>query len=61
MTKYDFAANGDLVLIAYTGTRGGNSERAPERPESLVSVIGAKADLLFDDARKEIKLTNFRR
>ena len=53
VTKYDYAKNGDLVLISYTGS-------GPEKPGPQVTVIGAKADLVYDDAGKKIKLTNFR-
>jgi hypothetical protein len=54
VTDYDYATNGDLVLISYTGTRTGKF------PASQVKVIGAKADLVYDDAAKKIKLSNFR-
>ena len=52
VTRYDYAANGDLVLFSYTGS-------GPEKPGLQVTVIGAKADLVYDDAGKKIKLTNF--
>ena len=53
VTRYDYAKNGDLVLISYTGN-------SPEKPASQeVTVIGANAKLVYDDAAKQIKLTNF--
>ena len=53
VTRYDYAANGDLVLISYTGS-------GPEKPGSQeVTIIGGKAELVYDDAAKQIKLTNF--
>ena len=53
VTKYDYAANGDLVLFSYTGTRSG-------KPSGGVTIVGAKADIAYDDAGKKVKLTNFR-
>jgi len=60
VTNYDYAANGDLVLFSYTGTRTGEFDGGPEKPAPQVTIIGAKADLVYDDAGKKIKLTNFR-
>ncbi len=60
VTNYDYAANGDLVLFSYTGTRKGEFDGGPEKPTPQVTIIGAKADLVYDDAGKKIKLTNFR-
>jgi len=60
VTKYDYAANGDLVLFSYTGTRKGEFDGGPEKPAPQVTIIGAKAELVYDDAGKKIKLTNFR-
>ncbi|MHC4147818.1 MAG: FKBP-type peptidyl-prolyl cis-trans isomerase [Planctomycetota bacterium] len=57
---YDYAKNGDLVLFSYTGTRKGEFDGGFEKPTPQVTVIGAKADLVYDDAVKNIKLTNFR-
>jgi len=55
VTRYDYAKNGDLVLISYTGN-------SPEKPGSQeVTVIGANAKLVYDDAAKQIKLTGFSR
>ena len=53
VTRYDYKKNGDLVLFSYTGS-------GPEKPGLQVTVIGAKADIVYDDAGKKIKLTNFR-
>ncbi|MFQ6008859.1 MAG: glycoside hydrolase family 28 protein [Candidatus Zixiibacteriota bacterium] len=60
VTNYDYTTNGDLVLFSYTGTRTGKFDGDPEKPTPRVTVIGAKADLVYDDAGKKIKLTNFR-
>jgi len=60
VTKYDYAANGDLVLFSYTGIRKGEFDGGPEKPAPQVTIIGAKAELVYDDAGKKIKLTNFR-
>jgi hypothetical protein len=59
VTKYDYAANGDLVLFSYTGIRKGEFDGGPEKPAPQVTIIGAKAELVYDDAGKKIKLTNF--
>jgi hypothetical protein len=58
--KYDYATNGDLVLFSYRGTRKSGFDGGYEKPEAQVTIIGAKADLVYDDAGKKIKLTNFR-
>ncbi len=60
VTNYDHATNGDLVLFSYTGTRKGEFDGGPEKPTPQVTIIGAKAELVYDDAGKKIKLTNFR-
>ncbi len=60
VTRYDYAANGDLVLFSYTGTRTGKFDGGAKKPGPQVTVIGAKADIVYDDAGKKIKLTNFR-
>ncbi|GAI50779.1 unnamed protein product, partial [marine sediment metagenome] len=60
VTKYDYAANGDLVLFSYTGTRKGKFDGGPEKPAPQVTIIGARAELIYDDTGKKIKLTNFR-
>ncbi|MCH7558536.1 MAG: glycoside hydrolase family 28 protein [Planctomycetes bacterium] len=60
VSAYDYAKNGDLVLFSYTGTRKGEFDGGPEKPTPQVSIIGAKADLVYDDVGKKIKLTNFR-
>ena len=57
VTKYDYMTGGDLVLFSYTGTRSGKSEGGSEK----VRVVGAQAELVYDDANKQVKLTNFRR
>jgi len=57
---YDYTKNGDLVLFSYTGTRKGRFDGGPEKPAPRVKIIGPKADLVYDDAGKQIKLTNFR-
>ena len=57
---YDFEKHGDLVLFSYTGTRKGVFDGGPENPGAQVTVIGAKADVVYDDAAKKVKLTNFR-
>jgi hypothetical protein len=60
VSAYDYAKNGDLVLFSYTGVRKGEFDGGPEKPAAQVTIIGAKADLVYDDAGKKIKLTNFR-
>ena len=60
VSAYDYAKHGDLVLFSYTGTRKGKFDGGPENPKPQVTIIGAKADLVYDDAGKKIKLTNFR-
>jgi hypothetical protein len=60
VSAYDYAKNGDLVLFSYTGTRRDKFDGGPEKPAAQVTVIGAKADLVYDDAGKKVKLTNFR-
>jgi len=58
VTNYDYAKNGDLVLFSYTGTRTGEFDNGSGTPQ--VTIIGARADLVYDDAGKKIKLTSFR-
>jgi hypothetical protein len=60
VSAYDYATNGDLVLFAYRGTRKSEFDGGPEKPEAQVKIIGTNADLVYDDAGKKIKLTNFR-
>jgi len=60
VTAYDFETNGDLVLFAYRGQRNGVFDGGPENPEAQVIVIGAQADIVYDDQAKQVKLTNFR-
>lgn len=60
ISAYDAATNGDLVLFSYRGVRNGKFDGGPENPISQVTVIGAKADLVYDDIGKQIKLTNIR-
>jgi len=60
VSAYDYAANGDLVLFSYRGARKSGFDGGPERPEAQVTIIGARANLVYDDAGKTIKLTNFR-
>ncbi len=59
VSKYDYKTNGDLVLFSYTGVRKGEFDGGPEKPAPQVTIIGAKAELVYDDAGKKIKLTNF--
>ena len=62
VSAYDFAKNGDLVLFAYSGARKDTFNGGPEKPEPQVEIIGVKdATLVYDDAAKKIKLTNFSR
>ncbi len=60
VTAYDFETHGDLVLFAYRGTRNGIFDGGPEHPEPQVIVVGARADLVYDDTAKQVKLTDFR-
>ncbi len=60
VSAYDYAKNGDLVLFSYRGTRKSEFDGGYEKPEHQVTIIGAKAELVYDDAAKKIKLTNFR-
>ena len=60
ISAYDAATNGALVLFSYRGVRNGKFDGGPENPISQVTVIGAKADLVYDDIGKQIKLTNIR-
>ena len=60
VSVYDYAKNGDLVLFSYTGTRRDKFDGGPEKPEAQVKIIGANADVVYDDGGKKIKLTNFR-
>ena len=61
VSRYDYKANGDLVLFSYSGNRQGKFEKQFGKDKgSQVTIIGAKADLVYDDAAKKIKLTNFR-
>ncbi|MHC4750638.1 MAG: glycoside hydrolase family 28 protein [Planctomycetota bacterium] len=60
VTAYDYTNNGDLVLFAYRGTRKSKFDGGYEKPDSQVEVIGAQADIIYDDAAKQVKLTSFR-
>ena len=60
VSKYDYKTNGDLVLFSYTGVRKGEFDGGPEKSAPQVTIIGANAELVYDDAGKKIKLTNFR-
>jgi len=55
VSRYDHAANGDLVLFSYTGTRKGKFADGSGKPR--VKIIGGAAELVYDDAGKRIKLT----
>ncbi|MHC4199009.1 MAG: glycoside hydrolase family 28 protein [Planctomycetota bacterium] len=55
VSRYDHAANGDLVLFSYTGTRNGRFADGSGKPR--VKIIGGAAELVYDDAGKKIKLT----
>ena len=60
VSAYDYATNGDLVLFSYRGTRKSEFDGGPEKLEPQVTIIGAQAELVYDDAGKKIKLANFR-
>ena len=60
VSAYDYAANGDLVLFSYRGTRKSGFDGGYEKPEAQVKIIGARADIVYDDDAKQIRLTNFR-
>lgn len=60
VSAYDYATNGDLVLFSYRGTRKSEFDSGPEKPEAQVKIIGAQADIVYDDDAKQVKLTNFR-
>ncbi|MBL7189874.1 MAG: hypothetical protein ISS70_26390 [Phycisphaerae bacterium] len=60
VSAYDYATNGDLVLFSYRGTRKSGFDGGVERPEAQVQIIGAQADIIYDDDAKQVKLTNFR-
>jgi len=59
--EYDSEERGDLVLFSYSGKRNGEFNGGPENPKPQVLIMGGKADLVYDDAAKQVKLTNFRR
>ena len=59
--EYEFEKRGDLVLFSYSGTRNGKFDGGPENPKPQVLIMGGKADLVYDDAAKKVKLTNFSR
>ena len=59
VSAYDYAANGDLVLFSYRGTRKSGFDGGYEKPEAQVRIIGARADIVYDDDAKQIRLTNF--
>ena len=60
VSAYDPATNGDLVLFTYSGSREGKFDGGPENPEPRVTIMGARADLVYDDDGKRVTLTNFR-
>lgn len=60
VSAYDHTNYGDLVLFSYTGTREGEFDGGPESPAARVTILGGSAELVYDDAEKTIKLTNFR-
>jgi len=60
VSAYDYAKNGDLVLFSYSGARKDTFDGGPEKPEAQVKIIGAQADVVYDDDAKKVKLTNFR-
>jgi len=59
-SAYDYATNGDLVLFSFRGTRKSGFDGGFEKPQAQVKIIGAKADVVYDDDAKQVKLTNFR-
>jgi len=59
--EYDFEKRGDIVLFCYSGKRNGKFDGGPENPKPQVLIMGGKADLVYDDAAKTVKLTNFSR
>jgi polygalacturonase len=60
VSAYDYAANGDLTLFSFRGTRKSGFDCGFEKPDAQIEIIGARADLVYDDNAKKIKLTNFR-
>ena len=60
VSAYDYITNGDLVLFSYRGTRKSGFDGGYEKPEAQVKIIGARADIVYDDDTKQIRLTNFR-
>jgi len=60
VSVYDYVTNGDLVLFSYRGTRKSKFDGGPEKPQAQVRIIGARADIVYDDQAKKVKLTNFR-
>jgi len=60
VSAYDYATNGDLVLFSYSGTRKSEFDGGPEKSQAQVKIIGAQADIVYDDRAKQVKLTNFR-
>ncbi len=61
VSRYNYKKNGDLVLFSYTGTRTGKFDGGLEDPTPKIIIIGDGADVVYDDAAKKIKLTNFGR
>ena len=59
ITEYDSEKRGDLVLFSYSGNRNGKFDGGPENPKPQVLIMGGKAELVYDDAAKNVKLTNF--
>jgi hypothetical protein len=60
ISAYDAEKNGDLVLFIYRGNRNGEFDGGPENPNPQVTIVGGNADVVYDDARKQIKLANIR-
>ncbi|UCD00147.1 MAG: glycoside hydrolase family 28 protein [Phycisphaerales bacterium] len=60
VSAYDYTTHGDLVLFAYRGTRKSGFDGGFEKPQAQVKIIGAQADIVYDDDAKQVKLTNFR-
>ncbi len=60
ISAYD-VRNGDVVLIAYRGERKSGFDGGFDKPEPAVEIIGGKAELVYDDGAKQVKLTKIRR
>jgi len=60
VSAYDYTNNGDLVLFIYRGTRKSEFDGGYQNPEPQVEIIGAQADIIYDEDAKQVKLRNFR-